>query len=245
RLPLKIYLGSYDRPAYAFGIYAAAFQAKALDIPRISVIEFGVASGGGLVAMESLSRKIGAYLGVGMDVHGFDMGTGLPKPTDYRDLPYTFREGDYAMDEQRLRSRLESAELWLGPVRETAQRFRESSPAPIGFVSFDLDLYSSTVDAFQVFEMGHDGRLPRVMCYFDDVLWPDEAFYSEATGELLAIDEFNRDHPGLRISQLRSLAYTKPGHAQWLGQIYVMHDFQHPGYCHDLFTERLRQMRPV
>ena len=42
-LPTQIYLGSLKRPSYAYGVYTAAIQAKALGYPRFSVIEFGVA----------------------------------------------------------------------------------------------------------------------------------------------------------------------------------------------------------
>lgn len=38
-----------ERPPYAFGVYYAAKLARALGIGRISVIEFGVGSGGAFI----------------------------------------------------------------------------------------------------------------------------------------------------------------------------------------------------
>jgi hypothetical protein len=241
---LKIYLGSLKRPHYAFGVYSAALQAKALGMSRISVVEFGVASGHGLLNLESLTRRIGRYFDVVIDVHGFDMGTGLPRPVDYRDVPYTFGEGDYGMDEASLRSRLNGTNLWIGPVAETVSRLETASP--LGFISFDLDLYTSTVDALRVFDFAPETRLPRVICYFDDVLGPDMSIYSDATGELLAIQEFNERQTGcMNLSQWRSLSYSKMSRMNWHAQMYVLHDFQHPAYGKSFLPDSRRQMAPL
>lgn len=239
-LPTQIFLDSLKRPAYAFGIYTAAIQARLLGYESISVIEFGVAGGAGLLSMELLARRIGAYFDVTIEVHGFDSGVGLPKPADHRDHPYLWREGDFQMDRDRLSSRLTGAHLWLGPVAETLPRFTGS---PVGFVSFDLDFYSSTIDALQLFEMPPATRLPRVTCYFDDILLPNYASYTEKAGELLAIDEFNRDHSSMALSPLRGLKYTKPLKAPWHEQTYVLHDFGHEKYRHEIQQEQDRQRR--
>lgn len=239
-LPTQIFLDSLKRPVYAFGIYSAAIQAQLLGYESISVIEFGVAGGAGLVIMESLARRIGAYFGVTIEAHGFDSGVGLPKPVDHRDHPYLWREGDYQMDKDQLSSRLAGAHLWLGPVAETLPRFTGS---PVGFVSFDLDYYSSTVDALQLFNMNPGTRLPRVTCYFDDILLPNYASYTEKAGELLAIEEFNRDHSSMAMSPLRGLKYTKPLKAPWHEQIYVLHDFRHEKYEQEINPEQARQLR--
>jgi len=52
---LKVDLDLYRKPAYAYGIYASAAQARALGIPCISAIEFGVATGNGLLEMEKIA----------------------------------------------------------------------------------------------------------------------------------------------------------------------------------------------
>ena len=62
-------------PQYTWGVLQAAHLAATLGIRRISVIEFGVAGGNGLVALERASERAEAESGVQIDVHGFDTGT--------------------------------------------------------------------------------------------------------------------------------------------------------------------------
>lgn len=240
-LPTQIYLDSLRRPAYAYGLYVAALQAKVLDYSEISAIEFGVAKGHGLLALEALAGKIGAYFGLAIQVHGFDSGEGLPRPQSYRDHPYLWREGDFSMDVESLRSRLHSAKLWLGPVAETLPDYGRELSAPVGFVSFDLDFYSSTVEALRLFDLSSETRLPRVLCYFDDIVGPDYAFYTKSAGELLAIEEFNAAHPEMAISPLRVLTQLKPFRDAWHAQMYALHDFNHPRYKDDFYPEAGRQ----
>lgn len=242
-LSTQIYFDSLERPNYAYGLYLAALQAKRLGYPRMSAVELGVAGGNGLVALERLAKRIGEHFGMPIQVHGFDTGTGLPRPTDWRDHPYLWREGDYAMDVAALEARLSGARLWLGPVGDRVADYLRESPDPLGFVSFDLDYYSSTQDALALLEADAATRLPRVMCYFDDIVDPDYAFFTEAAGELLAIEEWNRARPRLKLSPLRSLAYTKPLRAAWHGKMYVLHDFEHPRYGSDFLPAFRRQHR--
>jgi hypothetical protein len=194
--------------------------------------------------MEALARRIGGYFDIEIEVHGFDMGTGLPRPTDYRDVPYVFGEGDYMMDEAALRAKLDGAKLWLGPVAENLPVMEGA--APVGFISFDLDLYTSTVDAMRIFDFAESSRLPHVICYFDDILAPDIALYSQATGERLAIAEFNERNAGAKsLSPWSSLRYTKLRPALWHAQMYIMQDFRHPSYNAPLLPESRRQMGVV
>ena len=129
---LKLELDLYDRPAYAFGIAQAAREAKALGIESIVVVELGVASGRGLLAMEEIARDISRATGVKIGVVGFDTGRGLPPPTDYRDLPYLYSGGFYPMDSDALRRRIGTAELVIGEVRETVPDFLRGDRPPIG-----------------------------------------------------------------------------------------------------------------
>ena len=216
-----------DRANYRWGILSAAFVAKQLGYPRISVIEFGVASGNGLVRMEKIAQYAQELTGVGIDVYGFDTGQGLPKPQDYRDLPQLWAEGDFSMDVPALEARLQGAKLRLGLVADTVAGFLEEKPAPIGFISFDLDLYSSTCDAFKILAGGADTRLPRVHCYFDDIIGYS---HSEFTGERLAISEFNQSQPMQKISPIFGLRPVLGLPAAWLEMMYLHHDFEHPRY---------------
>jgi hypothetical protein len=90
------------KPEYAHCVYAGAFLGKSLGYSKISVIEFGVAGGRGLTALERHAEIIGREMGIEIEVYGFDTGKGLPKSDDYRDLPYIWREGFYKMDVEKL-----------------------------------------------------------------------------------------------------------------------------------------------
>ena len=62
---------------------------------------------------------------------------------------------------------------------ETTEQFARSTRSPIGFIAFDIDYYSSTVQSFRIFAAGPESRLPRVYCYFDDLVWPEEACHND------------------------------------------------------------------
>lgn len=226
-------------PQYQWGTLCAAALAAELGIDRISVIEFGVAGGNGLVELERQAEHAEQVSGVRIDVYGFDTGTGLPKPVDLRDLPQMWSEGFYAMEPERLRARLTRADLRLGPVAATVPALLAEDPAPIGFVSFDLDLYSSTVAAFGALRDRHELLLPRVVCYFDDIIGFS---HSDFTGERLAIREFNEEHEHRKISQIYGLRYVLALDQWWTQMMYMVHAFDHPRYGDDDGTNRLRQL---
>jgi len=247
RLPfmLKVEADLYDRPHYAYGLSRAAQQAKALNIPAISCIEFGVGSGAGLLSLESIAAEVEAATGVRIEVYGFDTGRGLPPPEDYRDLPYLYRGGFYPMDEQALRNRLQRAELVLGDVAETAPEFRSThAAAPIGFISFDLDYYSSTARAFKIFDGDLDRFLPRVLCYFDDIS-NAEALQCDFTGEALAIAEFNDMREEAKIDRVAGLSESRAIPMPWNRQIYACHFFHHTLYNEHVIEEAEGYVPPL
>lgn len=229
--PKKVFWDAVDRPHYAYGIYQAAYMAQHLGLERISAVEFGVAGGNGLVAMEDVATAVTAETGVVVEVYGFDTGKGMPEPVDHRDLPYVWQPGDFPMDVDKLRSRLRSATLVLGDVAETVVGFvDEHDPAPIGFVAFDLDYWSSTVAALRLFDNPVERLLPRVFCYMDDVIGSDVEIHCEFVGELLAIREFNESHDDLKLAPINGLAHKRPVPSIWNDQIWVAHAFGHPQY---------------
>ena len=220
-----------EKAQYAFGVKQAIYLASRLNEPRVSVIEFGVGAGIGLKLLDQYAAELGKTSGVSVEVYGFDLGSGLPPPLDYRDLPYVWTSGDYRMDSEELQRQLRTAKLLLGDIRETIPNFIQSKPAPIGFISFDLDYYSSTSAAFSIFESPDDLLLPRVLCYFDDVASDQRQLHCEYVGELLAISEFNRraeDCHKLCRTHIHTSAVKYP--APWLDQLWVYHRFSHPVY---------------
>ncbi|GAC1453981.1 MAG: hypothetical protein PVSMB6_09140 [Steroidobacteraceae bacterium] len=236
RVPLgsvqtRVLYGVFPYAQYAYGVYWSAMSAARLGIPRISVMELGVAGGRGLLALERASAEIERDLGVGIDVFGFDSGEGLPEPCDYRDLPHIWGHGFYEMNVPKLRARLTRAQLLLGEVGETTRHWLQSGThAPIGFVGFDLDYYSSTRSALALFEGAEATHLPRVYCYFDDVAATDLGCMNDQVGELLAIREFNEQHTDRRISRIEQLRVNRMRWEPWQERMFAFHDFGHSRY---------------
>ncbi|MGB7436579.1 MAG: hypothetical protein WBQ61_09975 [Candidatus Acidiferrum sp.] len=218
---------------YSWPSVQAAKLAKRLGFERVSFIEFGVAGGNSLIKLEAIAKTLEDYFKINIDVYGFDSGAGMPRPLDYRDMPNLWSEGYFCMDPEKLRQRLTKAQLMLGPVGETVPSFLKSRPAPVAFVSFDLDYYSSTMEAFKLFDAEESLLLPRVHCYFDDILG-----YSicEFNGELLAISDFNAAHPLRKVAGIRGIRYFVPerfANEMW-ENYYMLHIFDHKLYaCSD------------
>ena len=222
--------GAGKKPSYAWGVLHAAHLASQLGVKAISVLEFGVAGGNGLVILENVGESVEHIFGLRIDVHGFDTGKGLPKPEDYRDMPNLYLEAAFPMDVEKLQKRLKRARLHLGLVRDTATAFIDSRPPPVAFVAIDLDYYSSTMDAFQILEADRRLLLPRVHCYFDDIMGFTN---SEFNGERLAIAEFNQFHEMRKISPIYGLKYFLPPRyapGEWVEEMYMAHLFDHPCY---------------
>jgi hypothetical protein len=219
------------RPQYLWPVLHAAHSARALDIPVIAALEFGVAGGNGLLALERAAAAATELSGTRIEIFGFDTGTGMPKPTDPRDAPWLVEESLFAMDEQALRSRLTTAELVLGDVGQTVPEWQRSDRPPIGFVSFDLDYYTSTVEALRVLDGDPERLLPRVPCYFDDLFgygWTD------FVGERQAIDEFNARSTERKVAKIHGLRFELPPaefQEAWHEKLYVVHVFDHPRYA--------------
>jgi len=218
------------RPSYTWAMIQAAYVASNIGIPRISAIEFGVAGGNGLLAMERAAELLEEFFKTKIDVYGFDSARGLPQPQDYRDLPNLWSAGAYPMDEQKLRAKLKRTRLIIGLVKDTLPEFLASSPAPIGFISFDLDQYTSTVEAFPTLESDPALLMPRIYCHFDDILG---LTYGHHNGERLAISEFNAAHQQRQISQIYGLRFYLPREvvqANWSEKMFMAHILDHPLY---------------
>jgi hypothetical protein len=214
-----------DRPAYLLGLAMASEQAIVEKRKAISAIEFGVAGGRGLLALQREAEEVEKEYEVAINVYGFDLGTGLPELIgDYRDHPEKFRFGDFPMEEEKLRAKLNSrTALLLGNVSDTVNRFFEKhNPPPIGFVSFDMDLYSSTRDAFRIFVHPSKQMLLHTPLYFDDM---GSFTYHDHAGELLAIHEFNEQNYSVKIHPWAGIRDGRPFRgAPYLGHMFVAHD---------------------
>lgn len=229
-LEFRINTGCTIRPHYAYCLLHSARLASSLGLKKMSVIEFGCAGGAGLLALEEHAEAVEKELDLDIEIYGFDTGRGLPAPKDYRDLPYHWKEGFFAMEMDRLAPRLSRSKLVIGDVGDTVRAFiSEFDPAPIGAIMHDLDFYSSTASSFELFSAQPERFLPRVYNYFDDVIGSEVELYNDHTGERLAIDEFNRGSESAKLSPAYHLI-TRPFVMQWYHQIRILHFFQHDKY---------------
>ena len=233
-------IGSYEarlraegvkRPHYAWCVYFAALQARALGHKAITVVECGVAGGNGLVCLCEHKKDIEEALGIEILVVGFDTGAGLPASSDPRDILYCWPEGSFVMDRAALEKRIAGrAQLMLGDVAETVTGWQPEPHAPLGAVMFDLDYYSSTMSALPL--LTKENVLPRVWCYFDDVCAGPEEAITDIVGEPAAIDDFNNSPDRKKLDDNISLTYSfkRMQPQAWHQQIYVYHRIGHPHY---------------
>jgi len=238
----RILLGLMDRPHYGYCIFQAAKLAKLLDYPRVSIIEFGCGGGNGLLNAEMHIVEVMKIFMIDIELYGFDLGSGLPCPHDYRDMPHYFRGGAFEMDRQLIERRLKRAKLVIGDVKEKCPTFfQEYDPAPIGGILWDLDFYSSTRDAMRIFDAESSRFLPRVFMYFDDIIGDDLWLCNDFTGEMLAIKEFNEKHQYKKISpnystkfryslQLQYENHVWTNQLPWTSKMYIYHNFEHCKY---------------
>jgi hypothetical protein len=219
------------RPQYIWGVLQGAALSKVLGIERISVIEFGVAGGGGLISMERAAELTEEMVGIKIDVFGFDTGTGLPKIMDYRDVPFRWSEGTWPMDQQKLEGQLHRAKLVMGQTKDTVPEFIRVKPAPVAFAAFDLTMYSSTTEALKLFEADYNLLLPRTFCMFRSLVG-NRGDMCDYIGERLAIHEFNHKYTMRKLCHMDGLRFWVPKAVQelWPEFFYCLHIFDHPLY---------------
>lgn len=241
--PVALFEEHSDFPQYVYGMWLAVNEAARLGNSEIGVLELGVAGGNGLVAMERIASALEILTSVRLRIAGFDLGTGMPRPADYRDLPHLWREGFFTMDEARLRGALSRSDLYIGDIQETAADYIKSLSMPVGFISWDLDYYSSTKSAMSaLLGGGHECYLPRTVCYFDDTVGPHFEMHSRWLGELRAIEEFNSGETVRKLDRIHGLAAKFNYRVEsWVEGIYVLHDFGHPRYADYIYPEADRQ----
>lgn len=217
------------RPQYVWGVLQGAALGKVLGLKRVSVMEIGVAGGAGLLAIERVAEMFEESVEMKIDVYGFDTGIGIPKPQDYRDMPYKWSEGYYPCDMVKLKQRLRRAELKIGLLKDAMPAFVKQGPAPVAFVAFDTGMYTGTKDAMCLFGAAHDVLIPRIPCSFRSAIGKDVTDFG---AERLAISEFNADHAMRKLSTIPGLEYFVPAQFRWwwIEMMYSLHIFDHPQY---------------
>jgi hypothetical protein len=222
--------GLIERPNYVYGMLRAADCAKYFGLSRVTAIEFGVASGAGLLNMTEAAQLIENETGIGFDIVGFDTGAGLPQIVGFKDHPEIWNPGDFAMEDRAtlLRKLGGRARVIWGDIADTVGPFTESitSTAPIGFISVDVDIYSATKSALKCLLSTPGKYTPAVSMYFDDVSF---FFANRWSGELAAIHEFNSENESRKIDHDRSLTPRRPVKlAEWYSSMYICHILDHP-----------------
>ena len=216
------------RSQHAYSLYKAADLALLSNKRKVTIVEFGVATGAGLSNLQNIAKKITKDTGVKFDIYGFDTGEGMPPPTSYKDHPECYQEGDFTMDFDRLQQSLDSnTKLVIGHIEKTLPKFlmQNFEDCPIAFISIDVDYYSSTVQALKILEMKADHYLPRVIVYLDDL--QDES-HNSWCGELAAVDEFTNNHEYRKIERHTFIrSYRIFQKARWIDHIFVAHILDH------------------
>jgi hypothetical protein len=206
----------------------AADIAMANGNKSTTVLEFGVASGNGIMNMISLAAMIKKETGCEFNIIGFDSGEGLFEPQDYRDHPEMWQAGDYPMPNRKeVEEKVQrKARIIFGDIKDTAGDFENylDERSPLGFVSIDVDYYSSAIHALECLRGNVELYNPAISLYFDDI----SSFYSnEWCGELAAISKFNSE------SNLRKIDADREIHSRtipwpWYSSMYVCHMLDHP-----------------
>ena len=232
----RLNMNSLKRMQYAYICFNAAKLGKQLGYKKISILEYGVAGGQGLLILEQHVEEIEKFFNIEIDIYGFDTGEGLPEPIDYRDLPYHWKKGFFQMNKSNLQSKLKKSKLVMGDIYSTSKKFfSDFNPAPIGAVIHDFDFYSSTKTALSMMINNEKFFLPRVFSYFDDTIGDDLSLYNDFTGERLAINEFNKENHNIKICTPYHFKALKS--ETWHYQIWICHFFRHEKYNNFISNE--------
>ncbi|MGA3265628.1 MAG: hypothetical protein ABSE16_02270 [Verrucomicrobiota bacterium] len=238
---------AYDlvvRQNNAYGILKAADFARQEGIGTVSLIEFGVASGTGLLNMARIASRVTRVTGVGFKLYGFDSGQGMPPARDYRDHPDLYQQGDYVMNRDALKKVLPAnVQLIIGEVAGTVAGFISRLPPdePIGYVVFDLDYYFSMRDALKILRDASPRKyLPITLVFLDDIALDPHNNYC---GELLAVNEFNAENPLRKIEHHAFLENSRIFRkARWVKQMFFLHVLDHPSRCQITIRDNKRAL---
>jgi hypothetical protein len=208
------------RHHYALALALAVRMTIHCGHGRMTAIELGVAAGAGLLELCDTAAYLQDALGVQIKVYGFDSSVGLPPLEGYMDHPELWHTGAFKMpDPRELRAKLPPfAKLVIGDVGETIPALEaDVHDAPIGFIAFDVDLYSSTKRALQILKFSSHSYLPGVALIFDDS--GTVMTHSDWCGEAAAVREFNEENTLRKIDRKPTFSIAKFA----VGQI-----FDHP-----------------
>jgi len=212
----KLKLG---RRYYALTLSMGVFLAMFCNVRKIVAVEFGVGGGAGLLDLCKAAAFFRDKIGIEIEVYGLDNATGLPSYDGYKDCPELWPKGSfYLRDPEALRAKLPSyAHLIIGDIAETVGSFNDilGEDRKLGFVSVDVDYYSSTMSCLNILKQDISCYMPVVPMYFDDLM-NLHVTYNSWCGEQAAIDEFNSTNTLRKIEaapQFNNTVRGRPYHA--------------------------------
>jgi hypothetical protein len=208
------------RHHYALSLAHGVMQAIMCGYHRISAVELGVAHGGGLFDLCKAAAFFRDECQIDIQVWGIDNAAGLPPLTSYKDHPEIWHPEQFKMQSpDKITEKLPAfAHLLIGDVGDMVQQFfHESYGSRLGFVSIDLDYYSSTKRALPLLAGDPNAYIPIVPVYVDDV--NVLLSYNTWCGEAAAIAEFNQQQEFRKIE-------PKPNFR--IHNFHVCHVFDHP-----------------
>lgn len=204
--------------SYPCGMVYAAYLAKLFGYKKLICLEFGVAPGAlGLKELLLVSNVISKIFEIDFKIYGFDRIDGMPDTKNVFDhleiwYPGQFGSPDLSLIDSRIT-------LIEGDVKETVPKFIKSlTDEVIGFMIFDLDLYSSTKDALEIAKIDFKNLMPITPIFVDDI---QGLMSNPWQGVFKAINDFNEENINRKID-LRS--YREHDNSQ----LSFLHVFDHP-----------------
>jgi len=223
----RVKYDNYRLSHYAYGVFEASKRAKELGLKEITVIEFGVANGRGLMAMAFYALKVQKVTGVKINVLGFDSGEGMPQTQGYKDHPEIYATGDFPLQKREKLLSLLPSNTRLIILDLLKENWNSYVKFPIGFISIDVDYYSSTTSVLKnLGDVKSELLLPNTLMYFDDIQLPNHNPYQ---GELLAIQEFNSCYSKRKIVPFAQVLRTtrRLKDAPWINQVFQLQVLDH------------------
>ncbi len=220
------------RPDICTAICLATAQSICLGKEGISLVELGVHNGAGLEFIIKVvdyitdpPKKIKIKkIDMKYRIYGFDTFSGLPPLKGFKDHPEVWSEGQFSSEytyDEMVTTFSGRAELIKGDVEDTVGEFlvnRLDTDYSLGFISLDLDLYSSTVSGLKILEDKDTTKyIPAITLIVDDKDFL--VTYNPWQGEAAAINEFNAEHNDRKIHYRKEI-YQRLGFINLLNYDY-------------------------
>jgi len=193
-----------NRPDIFSAICLASAQAICWGKEGLSLIELGVYNGTGLQFIFNVAKCLTENIGMKYNIYGFDSFEGIPDLKGFEDHNELWKKGQYKCKhtyEKMVKNFKNKATLIKGDVENTITPFLDEIldiNFPNGFISLDLDLYTSSRSGLKILEDTNSNKyIPTVTMIVDDQDYL--ITYNNWCGEGKAIKEFNNENKYRKI----------------------------------------------